>query len=224
MGAVFGIVLGSIFAFFASFFTPFFGALTGTDSAQVILPYDENKGIVWEYDRVNDPYAKLTKTEIVDDTQIFTFRTTQNSLFNTADGTGYVMDFIFTDKNGNSKKYYAVDLNKGFQIYAPGEYAEFELTVTAEEPVKNGKWISGGSSGNYLAEQNLVYTEDIYSHTVTFTVVHGLNEDDVGVQTGQYYVYKNKRNVSLEYARIFYKVNQDGSVKINSREQGFYDN
>ena len=141
MGAVFGIVLGSIFAFFASFFTPFFGALTGTDSAQVILPYDENKGIVWEYDRVNDPYAKLTKTEIVDDTQIFTFRTTQNSLFNTADGTGYVMDFIFTDKNGNSKKYYAVDLNKGFQIYAPGEYAEFELTVTAEEPVKNGNLI-----------------------------------------------------------------------------------
>ena len=49
MGAVFGIVLGSIFAFFASFFTPFFGALTGTDSAQVILPYDENKGIVWEF-------------------------------------------------------------------------------------------------------------------------------------------------------------------------------
>ncbi len=222
MGAIFGIVLGSVFAFIASIFMPFFDAAAGTDRAQIILPYDESSGTVWEYDYENDPYTKLSKTEIDGDKQIFTFVNTRNGFFSGADGTGYVMDLVFTDKNGNSKKYYEVDRTEGFKIYAPGEYAEFQLTVTAENPVNGGKWISGGSSGNHLAEENLVYTEDIHSSTVTFTVVHGLSEDDVNCQTGQYYIYRNRFGKTLEYARIFYRVNSDGTVKINSQEQGNY--
>lgn len=71
MGSIFGIILGTVFAFFASIFMPFFDASAGTDKAQVILPYNENEGIVWEYDCVNDPYTELIETEIKDGTVKF---------------------------------------------------------------------------------------------------------------------------------------------------------
>ncbi len=145
MGASFTVMLFLPILLIGSFFLNIFGFVSGEDQTRIALPYDPEKGLVWEYDNKNDPYIKLHKTVIEDDEQIFCFRDKRGT---TNSGNGEWMDVIFTDKNGNQLKYYVSfdhegvldDPHQDFLVLAPGEYLEYDHTVKADKPVPGGDW------------------------------------------------------------------------------------
>lgn len=127
-------------------FDGFFGYITGTDQTKIALPYNPESGIVWEYDSKDDKYIKLHDTVIEGNEQIFCFRKNGST---SVSYNGMWMDLIFTDKNGNSLKYYMrydtdgelEDNNQEFIVLAPGEYLEYEYTATPETPASfGGNW------------------------------------------------------------------------------------
>ena len=64
-------------ALILSMFSPiigFFETLTGKGQEEIALPYDAEKGIVWEYNEGDYAFVDCIKTEIKDGQQIFTFR------------------------------------------------------------------------------------------------------------------------------------------------------
>lgn len=121
-----------------------FGTPLALNKAEIILPYDSEKGIVWEYDNKDDPYIELVSTEINGNEQVFTFGITSKNW----DTEGAVMELIFTDKNGNQEIFYGCrgvlfdhgNLFRKPYFYNPDDCITFEYTVTAEEPVAFGKW------------------------------------------------------------------------------------
>lgn len=121
-----------------------FGAPLALNKAEIVLPYDPQKGIVWEYDNNDDPYIELVSTDIEDGEQIFTFGITGENW----DSDGSVMELVFTDKSGNQEVFYGCrgvlfDYGNLFRkpyFYDPDDCITFEYTVTAEEPVRLGKW------------------------------------------------------------------------------------
>ena len=127
------------------------GAPLALNTADIVLPYNPEKGVVWEYDNIDDPYIELVDTEIDGSKQIFTFGITGANW----DNEGEVMELVFTDKNGNREVFYGCrgvlfDYGNLFRkpyFYDPDDYVTFEYTVTAETPLKNGKWeINNGNA------------------------------------------------------------------------------
>lgn len=145
MGASFTVLLFLPFLLVGAFFMNLSGFVTGADQTRIALPYDPEKGLVWEYDNKNDPYIKLHNTVIEGDEQIFCFRDKRGT---TNSENGEWMDMIFTDKNGNQKKYYVSfdhegvleDKHQDFLVLAPGEYHEYDYTVKAQDTSHGGDW------------------------------------------------------------------------------------
>lgn len=154
------IIPAMIFEVLFSFIT---GAMFGYPTAKVELPYDEATGLVWEYDNVDDPYVKLSETEIKDGKQIFYFESAGIEIST----DGEMMDLVFTDKNGNEEVYYCVTSAKINEpgIYSADECRLMEITLTATNPEEGGKWIVT-ENGNYILNQ-----ESTVSETQTYTVV-----------------------------------------------------
>lgn len=154
-----------------------FEAVFGSPTEKVVLPYDESKGIVWEYDNVDDPYITLKEVQIKGDEQIFVFENSEDTITNLFNivinsflDTGYegnVMDLVFTDENGNTKTFYASagGMMSAPDIFAAEECLVTQYTVTAENPSESGSW--GTISGN---EYVLAKKADV-SPSATFTVV-----------------------------------------------------
>ncbi len=154
-----------------------FEAVFGSPTEKVVLPYDESKGIVWEYDNVDDPYINLKEVQIKGDEQIFVFENSEdiitdlfNIVMNSFLGTGYegnVMDLVFTDENGNTETFYASagGMMSAPDIFAAEECLVTQYTVTAENPSESGSW--GTISGK---EYVLAKKADV-SPSATFTVV-----------------------------------------------------
>lgn len=145
MGASFTVMLFLPILLVGAFIMNIFGFVTGADQTKIALPYDPDKGLVWEYDNKNDPYIKLHDTVIEGDEQIFCFRDKHGT---TNSENGEWMDVIFTDKNGNQLKYYLSfdhegvleDEHQDFLVLAPGEYHEYEYTVKADNAKIGGDW------------------------------------------------------------------------------------
>ncbi len=145
MGASFTVLLFLPFLIVGAFFMNLSGFVTGADQTRIALPYDPEKGLVWEYDNKNDPYIKLLDTVIEGNEQIFCFRDKRGT---TNFENGEWMDMIFTDKNGNQKKYYVSfdhegvleDKHQDFLVLAPGEYHEYNYTVKAQDTSHSGDW------------------------------------------------------------------------------------
>ena len=146
-----------------------FGFVTGNDRAEIVLPYEPEKGIVWECD-LDESFYKLADTEINGNEQIFYIR---HKVFKLPDSTkGKFSRIIFTDENGNEKKYY-VCLNtdtaasNDLLVYAPGEYYDFDYTVKAENPNISYSWYVSVADGKYV-----LYNPDTDTPETTFTVIH----------------------------------------------------
>lgn len=213
------------------------GAVTGGDRTAVVLPYEPEKGIVWECDIPIGP-VELVETEVDGTTQVFYFRSTWGTdmvgyfgdlakQIITKDYSkqeytyGYLYKITFTDANGNELKYYA-ETNMNFDsiyidtvnIYAPGEYYAFDYTVTAQQPLE-------GEYGWY--NQDYTYRTEHYkaeySPTKTFTIVH---TDEIESDKEYYYSveyglidgYKREN----ETVNIKYKIT-DGEVEILEENQ-----
>ena len=201
MGASVVLILGFPLIIIELLFRIITGAVVGYPTAQVELPYDEATGLVWEYDNVDDPYVKLSKTEIKDGKQIFYFESTGIEIAT----DGEMMDLVFTDENGNEEVYYCITSAK---INAPGIYSAdecrlMEITLTADNPEDGGKWIVT-ENGNYILNQ-----ETVVSDTQTFTVVITPDNKRGGyAEYGMFHVkfaYTNSLGVPEELVTAIYK-------------------
>lgn len=140
-------------------------AIFGEPQTEIALPYDESQGIVWEYDNKEDYYIDLVETKIEGNKQIFVFQDFDGET--DADFAGGLMDLIFTDKNGNQKKYYAC-LDHGFGgplIYEENECLVTEYTAVPVYPHSTLHWEIMQESDSVLVQPTNYGTE------VTFTVV-----------------------------------------------------
>lgn len=174
--------MGTITVFLAPFYALFvwisslFGVLMGDNLAKVELPYNPENGLVWEYDDVDDPYIRLQKTEIKDGKQIFYFKH-KTVLENTC--YGQAMDLIFTDKNGNSLKYYAYPYQEGYTTYetikilAPGEYLEFSYTPTPQLEASEYRW-----SIDLDDEFCVLHYKDGIATEKTFTFIYEIGSNE----------------------------------------------
>lgn len=214
MGAVFGIILSIPLAIFWMIVSPVIGLFSGADKAEIILPYDEASGMVWEYDNYQDAYVKLTDTRIEDDKQIFTFQRNY-MVFDEGNG-GMATDLVFTDKNGNSKTYYIACENGGFgmDVLAPGEYATYTHTAKAETPVNGAYWLR--ASNDSIIADFLLYQPIEKGEEAEFTVVCPLNDEYIGLQLGMSFVYVSREYSGDEHEKeqLLYKVTEDGTFTV----------
>ena len=160
--------------FFGVAFSDISGAIFGYPTEEIVLPYDEEKGLVWEYDCVNDPDIELVETKVENGEQIFSFVSKGSLDWNTLfmvkdenDPEGDAMDLIFTDKNGNEKVYYGFGGNRTSApvFYLAEECQTLDITLTAENPKENASWEAVDSTGYVLMKKSEKQA------TETFTVV-----------------------------------------------------
>lgn len=149
--AIFLIPLLLPFMLFMGIFETAFGI--GTE--KVVLPYDEESGVVWEYREGDDAFVDCIRTEIKNGQQIFTFRgkwMIDDSNPESYQNEEFVDDLYFVDADGNVKTYYAMlDFSKDgpndgslfygdMEIYEESECAVFEYTVKAITEVEDCYW------------------------------------------------------------------------------------
>lgn len=219
------------------------GAVTGGDRTQVVLPYEPEKGIVWECD-VPDSPVELVETKVNGNTQIFYFKSTEGmdmvKIF--ADlakqlitkeyseheySYGDFYKITFTDANGNEQIYYAeselnlesVYIDK-LKIYSPDEYFTFDYTVTAQQPIE-GEY--GWYNQNY--EFRTEHYKAEYSPKKTLTIIH--TSDDLAEGEEYYYSVEygliDGYNRENETVNIKYVIN-DGEVEILEEKQSVAEN
>lgn len=150
-----GAIFGNLYAF-----------ITG-EKTELVLPYDEAKGIVWEYEADEDYYVNLVETRIEGNEQIFVFQDCEKS--SEEDTVGLVMDLVFTDKNGNVKKFYACQDNgyAGPLIYPEEECLTAEYTPTPKYPRDYLYWTVREREYNVLIQPAEFKSETTF--TVVFT-------------------------------------------------------
>lgn len=222
MGASIVLVLGFPLIIIELLFRVIMGAAVGYPTAQVELPYYEATGLVWEYDNVDDPYVKLSKTEIKDGKQIFYFESTGIEIST----DGEMMDLVFTDKNGNEEVYYCVTSAKINEpgIYSADECRLMEITLTATNPEEGGKWIVT-ENGNYILNQKSTVSE---TQTYTVVITPG-NKRGSYAEYGMFdvkFAYTNSLGVPEELVTAIYKYS-DGEHYLHEAKyetvEGFLD-
>lgn len=170
-------VLAPLYALFVAI-SSIFGLAAGDNTAKVALPYAPESGLVWEYDNVEDPYISLTKTEIKNGEQIFYF-TGNTRHANKEFSDGDYLDLIFTDKNGNSVKYYAFIYEEGYtynskiKILAPDEYIEYVYNIVPQIPDVQYRWVADNDCEKYLK-----HNPNVFACENSYTVVYDKNSAD----------------------------------------------
>ncbi len=208
------------------------GAITGGDRTEVVLPYEPEKGIVWDCD-IPIGHVKLVETEIDGETQVFYFKSTHaldvaksfvdiaksiiTKEYNEYEYTyGECYKIIFTDQNGNEQIYYADSYSNSdsiyfdlVKIYSPDEYFAFDYTFTAQQPIE-------GEYGwyNQFSTDRTVYYKPEPSPTKTVTIIH-----TNGIKDGAEYYYEIEYGPldgykrETEFVKLKYTIT-DGEVEI----------
>lgn len=229
MGSVTIIFIIPLFLIYFAF-SSVIGAVTGIDKTEVVLPYEPEKGIVWECDIQDDTPVELVETKIDGEKQIFIFKSdgikdmidyfadlakdviTREPLDSWEYTYGHYFRITFTDKNGNEKIYYAeseLDDNSKLiytkvVIYPPEEYFAFDHTVTAKQPLE-------GEYGWYLQGHNdscAEYYKADCSPTRTVTIILADEYLDSAKENYEYW---------FEYGSIDANEKEKESVKITYR-------
>lgn len=181
-----GIALLSIIAPFIGFFD----ILTGGHYEDVVLPYDPESGLVWEYDNVDDPYIKLDKMTVKGDEQVFRFVSAGVDSDSYDYYNGSCMDLIFTAENGETETYYSylADVAAYSHIWIEHEddCITYEFTLTRDEAYADLDWKLDFYCPN---ERNILYFADGKGTEKTFTLVYFKNIpiDDGIVEASLYF-------------------------------------
>ncbi len=209
------------FVFLEVLFADITGALFGYPTEEIALPYDEEKGIVWEYDNVNDPNIELVKTEIRNGEQVFVFvgkgKLDFKDIFIKGEDEheGDVMDLIFTDKNGNEKVYYGYNGNRIHEptFYPAEECQTIDVTLTAKNPRENASWEVADGTGYILMKKPSGGATETFT-----TVITPDNRDGNYATLGMFdveFAYTNSLGNYLEEAKVLYEL-QDGKHTVTS--------
>ena len=153
----------------AGVFGNFFTNITGGKQDKIAFPYDKSKGIVWEYDNKDDFYIDLLEVKVEGNEQIFVFEYNGSEYDEVEAQEGKIgccMDLVFTDKNGNSKTYYADIGDYGvLNFYEESKCLITEYTAVVHDPFENFHWVPGSEIDRVLIQPISYDTE------VTFTIV-----------------------------------------------------
>lgn len=219
-----------------SIFSPiigFFETITGKGQEEIVLPYDVEKGIVWEYNEGDYSFVDCIKTEIKDGQQIFTFRGKgigQEGRPKPADYNSdqLIDDICFEDENGNTKTYYAfVDfaapLNEGgtymygdLDIYEETECVTFEYTVKAKEETENAYWYVDDFSAEIRQNRYIGEEELINVHERTYKFIFA--PEDVENHTfTMYFFYKPSSTHVLERIEVLFELADKEVTVINEK-------
>ena len=163
----------AIYALFVGIFSEF----APKPQAEIILPYNESQGLVWEYEEQEDYYIDLVEEKIDGNKQIFVFEADLSmssdllELFSVATNPTYgrIIDFVFTDQNGNERTYYhdrRKEATDQLVIYEARDCFVTEYTVSAQDPQNAEYW----SIDSYNDEDNIL-RQPWGKDEVTFTVI-----------------------------------------------------
>ena len=201
--------------FFGAAFSDIAGAVFGYPTSDIVLPYDEEKGLVWEYDCVNDPNIELVETKIENGEQIFVFRGAGKiniaEIFTKSEDEwqGDIMDLVFMDKNGNKKVYYGYNGNRinEPQFYSAEDCQTIDITLTAQHPKNNASWEVVANTGYVIMKK------PTGGETEDFTIIVTPDTKDGTYATyGMFnveFAYTNSRGTYLEEAKAVFEL-QDG--------------
>lgn len=221
MGTSIWLVIIIPMIFFGTIFSDISGAIFGYPTEEIALPYDEEKGLVWEYDCVNDPDIELVKTEIRDGEQVFVFvgkgKMSIAEIFTKSENEqqGDIMDLVFTDKNGNQKIYYGYNGNRinEPQFYSAEDCQTIDITLTAEKARKNASWEAVANTGYVIMKKTTG------GETEHFTIIVTPDTKDGTYATyGMFnveFAYTNSRGKYLEEAKAVFEL-QDGKHVLKS--------
>ena len=170
------VFLAPFFAIYV-FFVGIFNEFAPQPQAEIVLPYNESQGLVWEYVEDEDYYINLLEVKVEGDKQIFVFeadQSTSTSLVNIFSvffepTEGYIIDLAFVDQNGNIKTFYhdpRQDAQDPFIIYDESECMITEYTVTATDPEHADYWQVDFDGDNNIVRQPWV--EDESAVTIVF--------------------------------------------------------
>ena len=170
-----------------------FEAVFGSPTEKVVLPYDESKGIVWEYDDTDDPYINLKEVQIKGDEQIFVFENSEdlitnmfNIVVNSFLDTGYegnVMDLVVTDAQGNS----VVTVN-------PKTGADVSSLIVTDENGNTKTFYA--SAGGMMSAPDIFASEECLVTQYTVTAENPSESGSWGTNSGNEYVLAKKADVS----------------------------
>lgn len=222
-----------------SIFGGFISELFGKNLSEVVLPYEPEKGIVWEYDDFANRYFHLKEVNIEGDTQVFVFEayTLYDLYFGDveedvqAENEHYVWggywELNFTDENGDSMVYY---INPNYtvlgikddamKIYAPGEYVKWEYTPVPDDPRFEYQF-HGGEKNEY--EINEVDGQTV----ITYIKIPSFNEGetfDINFYSN-YTVRDMSAEDTLYYYSEYYTVTfkmEDGEMVVANKAPAIY--
>ncbi len=177
-------------------------AIHGQAKSELVMPYDEANGIVWEYDDVNDYYIELAEMRIEGDKQIFVFANEDCK----EEINGSLMDIVFTDKNGNKVTYYAL---RGGDYDGPEYFHESDCytaqyTVTAEKERRKHHWETYQENGNILCQPRKEERTDTFTIVMTPKDIDENNLEDAKLVPR--FVYENRKDKKRESIFVYYKV------------------
>lgn len=167
------VFLAPLLAIYA-LFGGIFSEIMPSPKAEIVLPYDEAQGLVWEYVEQEDYYINLVEVKVEDDKQIFVFEreTLASELFSDIilgftkeRTTGEVIDLVFEDQNGNKETYYHDPNESDLVLYAESDCRVIEYTVTALNPEEDRYWSINTEGGNNVLRQPVGDDDE------TFTIV-----------------------------------------------------
>ncbi len=177
-------------------------AIHGQAKSELVMPYDEANGIVWEYDDVNDYYIELVEMRIDGDKQIFVFANEDCK----EEINGSLMDIVFTDKNCNKVTYYALrgDDYDGPTFYEENECYTAQYTVTAEKERRKHHWETYQENGSILCQPQKEEGTDTFTIVMTPKNIGENNLEDTKLVPR--FVYENRKDKKRESIFVYYKV------------------
>lgn len=209
--------------FFEVIFADISGAIFGYPTSEIALPYNEEEGLVWEYDNFNDRDLELVETRVEDGEQVFVFRGTGKldiaDIFikNKDEVEGDVMELVFTDKNGNKKIYYGFNGNSIYEpLFYPAEDCQtIDVTLTAQNPMENASWEVVDSTVYILMKKPTGEATETFT-----TIITPNNKDGEYATYGKFdikFAYTNSWGYYLEEATVSYEM-QNGKHIITNIE------
>lgn len=194
----------------------FYVEVMNKKQAEIVLPYDESKGIVWEYDDKDDFFIDFVEVRIEENEQIFVF--SNNEAEPPEDKTGSCMDLVFTDKNGNKKTYYADIVDYGALVfYEESECFITEYTAIPKKPNDNQHWIADNRTDRILIQPISYDTE------ATFILVC-MPDDIRALKRGDNYAfvpgfdYVKENGGFSESVGVFYEL-IDGKLEVKDERR-----